>query len=168
MIKRRTYDILGGLATLVATVSLVLSLLAYSIGYSEYLYYAFIWCIILFLVILAWKNPPKPACYNEGNDIGSTGSVCNKLREVAELISILYSMEESPRIGYDIELGRSAVIARLTRYKGILRDSCSSRCAGFLIDIVELGKMEYTEDFLVELRECMLEHGCEPNIELSN
>ncbi|GEM_PF-3349974 len=168
MVSRRLYYLLGLTAILVALLSLILSIIMYLRGFYEYLWYSIMWFIILLLDILVWRSPPKQL--KEGvyeKDLGGCvlEKLCSDLREIAELVSILYTLSIEGGKGYSVSYRAGSVVHRLSEILEELSHYCGCECRDKLEDILRGDiSSEAVGEFLVILNNCMERYGCVSNI----
>jgi len=142
----------------------------YTLGFSEYLWYSFIWLVILVLDIIVWKTPPKQLKGGDYNKVINSGdtvveNLCSELREAAELVSVIYTLSTTTIKGYSVSFRMDSLMARLSKISDTINNYCSENCRNYLNSILE-GEMSnnIVEGFLISLNNCMARYECESNI----
>ena len=170
------YKYLALAAIVVVFISLIISLYLYIIGEQIYIYYAGLWGIALAVDIYLWYKRPRVQEINRiylENTISSNNiedskksSICECLREIAELVSILYTIEKNQR-DYTLTYRVRNIIDRIEVCLDIIRIECPQEITKYTKEVLN-GNIEKSilTNLLTSLNGCLKKNNCRTNIEI--
>ena len=176
---KKLYYWLGFSAVSISIASTVLSITLYILGYGfEYMAYTIVWAIVFAINYVVWRKPPRIVNSNASisTRLVSSGDesmsrhepcFCGELRELAELIMILYTLKSTKGSGleYSLALRTTSLLDKIGSLKNLLEDKCGSECSSKLDKILSKEICEENvADFLESLNQCMIKYGCFSNI----
>ncbi len=161
---KKLYYWLGLSAVIIALASTIASITLYILGYGvEYLLYTIVWLIVSLIDYILWKKPP---IVSGSNSMTLEKDYCGILREVVELVMILYTLSSGKDVDYSVITRYSNVLSRIDLYRGCVLEKCSFETESLLARVLSGDTDGKTIAKLLELLDkCLVLNGCTSNIE---